>query len=284
MTERVTQLHIQDDEEKYLNIRFTTGHTLKIHLPHEQTKSNYSDTTVAELKQIVLKACNNSKEQQLRKEATEKPNLRLIFQGKLMQDPMFLSFYNISNGDFIHGTFSVNVQSPSRGRWSRPTGRHSSYQESELSEDPLTPNPRGFDRLREAGFDEQDVLFIRNQFYNSRPHLLTQLQQGRITGEDLRELEEEWMNEDDPQGGMQNVEATSQNNNQVQVNQEAQIYYEGNNFHMYAGILLGFFLGFVVLLLLLEKILPRRMKYGILAGISCNCCFALIRFFMPDTI
>jgi hypothetical protein len=223
-------METQDNTTPYfsLNVRFITGHTIKVH----QTTENKSleSTTTAEFKQLILRSCMHSREPQIRKEAQEKQHIRLIFQGKLMQDPMFLSFYHVNDGDFIHCTFS---DTPIR---TRP--------QNNVNRQEIDPNgpppPRGFDRLTEAGFDQEDVLFIRNQFYASRPHLLTQFQQGRVTGDDLRELEEEWMNEDNL-GGMQQV--TNEPSN------DAIMYYEGTNYHMYGGILLGFFLGFVMLLL-----------------------------------
>ncbi|KAL0489044.1 hypothetical protein AKO1_013479 [Acrasis kona] len=273
----------QDTTEQQINLdfRFSNGHTIKTLLT--------LNTTITQVKQILLKLCMQSNDAQIRSECQEKPFLRLIYQGKSMQDPMFLSFYNVSDCDFIHCAFSKTCPQQRKkalqsSRQNRGNGAPASRRADETDgyESDEQPPVRGFDRLRESGFNEEEVLFFRNQFYASRQNLLQQFQQGSITGDDLRELEEEWMNEDDPNSGNQHLDPSATDNN-TQANLDAQTYLEGNNYHMYAGILLGFFLGFVMLLLLLEKLVPRRFKYGVLAGISCNICFALIKFFMPDS-
>src|SRR5690606_6266178 len=110
--------------------------------------------------------------------------------------------------------------------------------------------PRGFERLAESGFSEDEIMNIRQQFYSSRQNIVQQIRSGllifgiygiidtigEISDAQLREMEEQWMNDDHPQ-------IVQQEQTQINYGQA----WEGNSYHMFFGIILGFVFGLLTL-------------------------------------
>lgn len=128
---------------------------------------------------------------------TEGKHMRFIFQGKLLQDHLSLQFYGIGDGHFVHCTLSDYPPPEAATVMVSPSipmslGSPPSQQQQSSPQD----GPQGFDRLRESGFSSAEIMYIRNTFYASRQHLLLRLQQGTVSEGELRQMEEQWMDEE----------------------------------------------------------------------------------------
>lgn len=136
------------------------------------------------------------------------------------------------------------------------------------------PSARGFDRLRAAGFTDEEVSAIRRQFREAIRRRIER--NGEEEGETSREeaarlLEEEWLNAtgaDDPSPTADYDDETRR---------WIATMSEGTNNDFLAGIVLGFLLGLIMIVLLLDRNLSRKWRIGILAGVGCNLSFGLLR-------
>jgi len=121
---------------------------------------------------------------------------------------------------------------------------------------------RGFDRLRELGFTEVEIEEFRAQFYSSRlPSMnsTTNVQE-----------EEDWINSTVD-------EMTPHTHEEMRQQEQQHIQEEGTYEDLVYGMLMGFWLGLIMLFFLFDSSLPRKTKYGILAGIGCNLSFGILR-------
>jgi DUF2407 C-terminal domain len=140
-----------------------------------------------------------------------------------------------------------------------------------------SPRLRGFDRL---GFSPAELAAIRRQFRTARglPPAA-----GTVTDEDGTEetaysdieadleAEELWLNAasvDDP---------TAQNAASDAAEQRIRPGVEGSNADFLFGCILGYLLGVLTLVLLLDKNISRRWRVGIVAGIATNAAFGVLR-------
>ncbi|CAO3638536.1 unnamed protein product [Cunninghamella echinulata] len=128
-------------------------------------------------------------------------------------------------------------------------------QGSTTNDQPQMTPPVGFDRLREAGFSEEDIRNIRTQFHrmNGAPV------DGDENSEQARQLEEQWMDntgETLPDGTVQ-----------------------GTYNEMMWGLIFGFFLGIICLFWFRESVFTRRHQIGIVGGILINISFGLLHVY-----
>ncbi|CDR38405.1 CYFA0S02e01310g1_1 [Cyberlindnera fabianii] len=123
-----------------------------------------------------------------------------------------------------------------------------------------TPAPVGFDRLASAGFSQEEINALRQQFQQ----LYGDLPQGENT--DIRQLEERWID-------------SSVNNEVDEFNgANAGSSALGGNEDLLLGALIGCLLGVLALFLIKEEALfSRRQKMAVIAGFMVNFSFALIR-------
>ncbi|KAF9977251.1 hypothetical protein BGZ65_007474 [Modicella reniformis] len=113
----------------------------------------------------------------------------------------------------------------------------------------MASRPTGFDRLREAGFSEDEIRSIRRQFHASRG-TTTVGENGIEVGPDqdedaserARRIEEEWI---DQHGAETLPEGL-----------------EGSYGEMVWGLMLGFFMGLIVLFWFKEATFSRRQQMG----------------------
>lgn len=137
------------------------------------------------------------------------------------------------------------------------------------------PELRGFDRLRNAGFSEQDVAQLRRQFSSLHGTSTVQGSEGAegipnaSREEDLTRLEEQWINTGVADAGI-NTGADQL------ANALGDDYLEE-----LIGLLVGMFLGILAVIFLKEGsgVFSRRQRRSILAGVAINCSFALVRMF-----
>ncbi|KAG0362317.1 hypothetical protein BGZ54_008688 [Gamsiella multidivaricata] len=134
---------------------------------------------------------------------------------------------------------------------------------------PIIPSqPTGFDRLREAGFSEDEIRSIRRQFHASRGTSTTVGENGIAVGledqdEDAsaraRRIEEEWI---DQHGAETLPEGL-----------------EGSYGEMVWGLMLGFFMGLIVLFWFKEATFSRRQQMGVIAGLMINVGFGVLHLY-----
>lgn len=185
--------------------------------------------------------------------------LRLINQGRLLS----------SSTSFARDV--VKVVNPENGVDGMPSiylhcsvGDVLSEQElaEEVDEQPqrsTLPELRGFDRLRTAGFSEDEISDLRSQFRNIY---------GGITSdnnvEQMQSLEEEWIDNGVNAGGAAAVDLNP----------------GGGSFgEDLTGIMMGLFLGVLSVFFLQEhSLFSKRQKRAIVAGLAVNFAFNAIRF------
>ncbi|KAG0071182.1 hypothetical protein BGZ89_011351 [Linnemannia elongata] len=140
-------------------------------------------------------------------------------------------------------------------------------EEEELSH-VMTPQATGFDRLREAGFSEDEIRSIRRQFHASRGTVTSTVgENGIAVGLDqdedanarARRIEEEWI---DQHGAETLPEGL-----------------EGSYGEMVWGLMLGFFMGLIVLFWFKEATFSRRQQMGIIAGMMINVGFGVLHLY-----
>ncbi|KAF9952663.1 hypothetical protein BGZ72_006027 [Mortierella alpina] len=143
--------------------------------------------------------------------------------------------------------------------------------EEEEDEDPspiMAPQPTGFDRLREAGFSEDEIRSIRRQFHASRGTITSTVgENGIAVGLDqdedanarARRIEEEWID----QHGAETLPDGL----------------EGSYGEMVWGLMLGFFMGLIALFWFKEATFSRRQQMGIFAGLMINLGFGVLHLY-----
>ncbi|KAG2865948.1 hypothetical protein PC113_g3264 [Phytophthora cactorum] len=216
--------------------------------------------SVGELKELVKKKAN-----------AEGKFLRLIHQGKMLSDDKAtLESCKVKSEDFVHCAIS---SAPPKAVVNQMAATDS---EPEERDDPSTR--RGFDRLRDR-LSREEIQALRLYFY---PQLSVYISQAeRVPGESSEDriyrLEEEWMASQGPQSEFAlNVVPTAR------IAMDAQIDMNGMNNSILAadnegtgteflwGFLMGLLLGVFMLLMLLDRSVPRKQKVGLLLGVSMN--------------
>lgn len=114
--------------------------------------------------------------------------IRLIYSGKLLSEGTSrLVDSKVEDGSYVHCVISDEVDVAS-GRTNNNHERSERLQTRIPAADPHSEY-RGLDRLREAGFTEEEIAVLRRQFARSQG-----LNPDHLEGvADLRELEERWM-------------------------------------------------------------------------------------------
>ncbi|KAG3033254.1 hypothetical protein PC120_g2057 [Phytophthora cactorum] len=206
--------------------------------------------SVGELKELVKKKAN-----------AEGKFLRLIHQGKMLSDDKAtLESCKVKSEDFVHCAIS---SAPPKAVVNQMAATDS---EPEERDDPSTR--RGFDRLRDR-LSREEIQALRLYFY---PQLSVYISQAeRVPGESSEDriyrLEEEWMASQGPQSEFAlNVVPTAR------IAMDAQIDMNGMNNSILAadnegtgteflwGFLMGLLLGVFMLLMLLDRSVPRKQK------------------------
>eukprot|EP00347_Sterkiella_histriomuscorum_P010989 403374171 len=124
------------------------------------------------------------KDRVFQKERDEGKNIRLIYQGKILQDQDSVSQYNIKDGAFIHAFIT---QAPVQ-QLSETQGDSNNQS---LANDP--EERLGFDRLlANNAYSEIEVHAIRLQFHSIM--MRSGIEKTNETSESLLENEEKWLN------------------------------------------------------------------------------------------
>ncbi|CAI5722734.1 hypothetical protein KXD40_004402 [Peronospora effusa] len=222
--------------------------------------------TVKELKDLVKTKVN-----------AEGKFLRLIHQGKMLSnDRVTLESCRVKNDDFVH--CAISSAPP------KMVVNQMAASDSDLEENDELSARRGFDRLRDR-LSREEVQALRLYFY---PQLSVYISQAeRVSGESSEDriyrLEDEWMASQGPQSEFAlNVVPTAR------IAMDAQIDMNGMNSSILAadnegtgteflwGFLMGLLLGVFMLLMLLDRSVPRKQKVGLLLGVSMNFFLSVV--------
>eukprot|EP00871_Galdieria_phlegrea_P004948 jgi/Galph1/5454/GphlegSOOS_G4066.1 len=233
---------------------------LRIGLPDGSVSSIQVETeaTIDELKEQIM---------QEKKLDPKTKRVRLIHAGKLMSEGSSkLEDCKLEDGSYIHCVISdiVNAQSGH----TTTSGEREERLHTRIPAVDSNSAYRGLDRLREAGFSEVEIASLRRQFLRAQGYNPDNLQEGV----DLRDLEERWLTEaaanevtvGDLENGVLNDESFFGDN-------------EGSIHDFVFGMVVGFLLGIIVLVFLLDRGIPRKRKLGILAGVVANLLFGVLR-------
>jgi len=114
---------------------------------------------------------------------------------------------------------------------------------------------QGFDRLREAGFSDEDIETMRQEFRSSSAAAAVQ----GDDDEHARALEDQWME------GL------------VNQNEAAETSPAGVYTTLLQGVCVGFFVPILPLFFFRTQVFSRRMQMAIVIGLCCNLGFGLLR-------
>ncbi|DBA04960.1 TPA: hypothetical protein N0F65_006962 [Lagenidium giganteum] len=272
---------VQDEEKLVLKVKTMTEKPLVVEIS--------PSASVAELKDAIKKQIN-----------AEGKFLRLIHQGKMLSDDKeALSSYKVKTDDFIHCAMSAAPP--------KSVVTQMAAQEND-SADREDENRRGFDRLRDR-LSREEIQALRLYFYPQLSVFITQAE--RIPGESSEDhiyrLEEEWMAQQGPQSEFgkhfRHVEVAmvwcnaltafcllvalnvlpsarfSAENQMDMVAMNGSILAadnEGTGTEFLWGFLMGLLLGVFMLLMLLDRSVPRKQKIGLLLGVSMNFFLSVV--------
>ncbi|KAJ1943578.1 hypothetical protein EC988_006201 [Linderina pennispora] len=225
---------LEQSQQCTVVIRFSSGSgDLHISLPE--------NTTISALKEQIC---------QQRADELAGKYLRLICAGRVLQDQLTLRHYNITANDgsedavphFVHCLATDIAPEPSP-----PQGS------DEAVIDGAADPARGFDRLRDAGFSDEDIENLRVQFHRANGTNMDDT-------ENARAIEDSWM------------DSTAQD-----APQETPAF--GSMYHMLGGLLMGYFGGVLVLPWLKNSnVFSRQHQMGLLCGIIFNFSFGIVHW------
>lgn len=220
---------------------------------------------VGELKETIKKQVN-----------AEGKFLRLIHQGKMLSDDKAsLESYKIKSEDFIHCAISA---APPKAMVNQL-----SAQEAETEEREEPTRRRGFDRLRDR-LSREEIQALRLYFYPQLSQYISQAEHvpGESSEDRIYRLEEEWMDAQGPHSEFAlNVVPTARvaMDHQMDLQMGGSILAadnEGTGTEFLWGFLMGLLLGVFMLLMLLDRSVPRRQKIGLLLGVSMNFFLSVV--------
>lgn len=215
--------------------------------------------TIASVKQRVLNLLPGP--------AHPSQSVLLIFHGRMLPDSGTVASAGIADSSVVHAVIS-----------SRARRTAEDQQQQRGPQSAAASEPRGFDRLLEMGVGSDEVMFLRRTFHIQNRTPASLFMPGNEAA--LRRIEDEWMDRDvDPA-----VAAVHQSTAQQQQQQTMAhvLSPEGDNHDLLWGMVAGFFLSVLCLVMFWEKSVPRRAKWGIIAGIGFNFSFSILRLMMAS--
>lgn len=287
------------DNQRKLTLRIKSFQDVTVHVP--------SNSNVSQLKELVRQSLGNE---------TRERYLRLICKGRLLHpDESPISEFKVHNNDVVHAVLAApGVRAPTEriagsnhnssnrrrrggtvvgpgGRVTRAANSSSSGQwggggddESSSSDDEDDMEQgrehMGFDRLRVSGLRRQEITAIRTYFRRQVDRHIQMHAQDHQDETDLRRrrllFEEDWMS---LQGPTSEFRLNLSNNTllrfaSVETNWRTSL---GTDRDFMWGFLLGFFVGFVMLVWVWMPTVPHKQKIGILTGISFQLAMNVLR-------
>lgn len=204
--------------------------------------------------------------------------IRIISSGKLIQDHTTPIGEILNEGGFLHASISEVPPHSEEGGASESRDRdgelplmlHAFDSNGEVRI--IIPNftARGLERLSEAGFNEDEIRMIRRQFRLMRRDVGSQ---GDASQEDSEETAREGTEEEE--GGGTGARRTQQRRTVPRLVFASGA--EGTNGDFLLGCIIGYMVGLMVLVFLLDANATRRWRVGIVAGVATNCAFGILR-------
>lgn len=209
--------------------------------------------------------------------------VRLISGGKLLRDHSTLLSSVAADGSFLHCAVSDALPPPPpppprAGRSVRAAAGRG-VGEVRIVIPSLTP--RGFDRLTQAGFTEEEVAAMRRQFRTRRR------ESGGDEVDDV-ESEEAWLSSSGADDDYHSADHPDDAAAGSSADRRARRAHSDSRFILGAGVegtstdflmgcVCGYLLGVLVLALLLDKNITRRWRVGIVVGCATNAAFGILR-------
>lgn len=250
--------------------------------------------TVSTVKQCVVHALGQEAENRY---------LRLICKGRLLApDSASLRDFSIQNGDVVHAVLAAagvnggpqaalshgttrRVRGAGVGPGGRATRGGGAESEEESEDDAEEGRERiGFDRLRASGLSRAEITAIRTYFSRQVDRFV---QQHPTTAQEEQDAsrrrllqEDAWMQTQGPASEFRlNL---NQNNPLLRFSigaADSALFRAsvGTDRDFMWGFLLGFFVGFLMLVWVWMPTVPHKQKLGILTGICVQLALALLR-------
>ncbi|KAL3231468.1 hypothetical protein RNJ44_00503 [Nakaseomyces bracarensis] len=278
----------------------------------------FSDESVADLKLNISQVTPETVNTQwlrrlcreLRSEQTSRRRLRFIRDGNVLNSSAHLGneitrYFDRVTGEndetltellyYIHCVIGTDIMTDEQ------LANEDALDALGPSEDAVTTQAIGFDRLRSVGFNDEEIELLRQQFrmtygdiedddieddlinsQNSRENGSAEGTNGR---RDIRQLEEIWM-----ESGVTPAEGTDAPNWTVNGGEERNEIEDRfnsipatnikHNWDLLIGITTGFCLGiFALLLMRNEGLFNKRQRMSIIIGVVTNVLFCLVRAF-----
>lgn len=199
----------------------------------------------------------------------ENKNIRLIFKGKQLQDNEIVHKSNIKVGDFIHAFISEKVEKPLT-----PLSNTTNISNFENSR---SNNIRGFERMREFGISEQEIILQRFKYHT---HFSLIDKEENLEATNLANREDEWyaMNLEQITNNIPHVKKWFRNYNfYEEIQKELLLNY--NYFEMFIASIIGFFIFFLsIFFIFCKKNLNSGAQEGLMIGIILKLIYISVNF------
>jgi hypothetical protein len=291
--ENIKTIDDDDDDDDFttmLQLRIKSFKDVDIAVP--------VSATVSDLKHMVRQALGPQSQDRY---------LRLICKGRLLDpDASLLSEFKVHNQDVVHAVLAApGVRGPTErkvpssndnhqrrrrggtmvgpgGRVTRapPLNGAEDDDSSDEDDEEMGHERMGFDRLRVSGLSRQEITAIRTYFNRHVDRHVQMHAQDHADETDLRRrrllFEEDWMS---LQGPTSEFRLNLSNNTLLrfaatQTNWRTSL---GTDRDFMWGFLLGFFVGYVMLVWVWMPTIPHKQKIGILTGISFQLAMNVLK-------
>lgn len=205
--------------------------------------------------------------------------VRIISSGKLVNNHSVPLTSVLNEGSFLHAAISEGPPQPREPETEESDGDEEevplmlSAVDSNGEVRIIIPNltSRGFERLAQAGFSEDEIRLIRHQFNRLRREVhAQQLEEQRDQQEaetEERDIEAQEIDEEPLRLRVRRTDPRAVLTSGA----------EGTNGDFLLGCIIGYMVGIMVLVFLLDSNATRRWRVGILAGVATNAAFGVLR-------
>ncbi|KAG1149050.1 hypothetical protein G6F37_001547 [Rhizopus arrhizus] len=170
--------------------------------------------------------------------------IRLIHKGKVLCDNQTLKSYGIGKINEINSKATLYSPIYINCSLSDYTPQNTAFH---------TISSIGFDKLRDSGFTEEDIQYIRTQFHRLHGTTVDR------TSKEAKNLEEQWLNR----------------NGETLVDEIV----EGTYKEMVWGFIFGLFLGIICLFWFRNYVFSKKKRTGIVAGMLINISFGIFHVY-----
>lgn len=201
------------------------------------------------------------KQKYFQKELHDNMVIRIIYEGKQLKDEDKISTIKFKNETFLHAFIS------------KPIVEEQNI--TVVSAEAFDNDKRGFDKLRAYEIMEEELILFRGKFHSKT---ILVLKNEMITEQVLFEYEEEWCREN-----MSKITSPEIARKVIKEYDPGFPEEEGKPLDSLLGCLLGIFLFFLVVLVIIWRKNTVKFRRGAYVGIFVDVCIILvIRFFLLE--